>query len=65
VDHFLAASHIPIRVELDPERMRPSDIPRIECDYGRLHAKTGWRPAISFEQSLADILAYWRERTSE
>ena len=60
LDAFLARSRVPIRIEPDPERMRPSDIPLVLCDYGKLHACTGWRPAISFAQSLADVLDYWR-----
>ena len=55
LDCFLARSAVPIRVEPDPERLRPSDIPKIVCDYGRLYACTGWRPTIAFEQSLADV----------
>jgi GDP-4-dehydro-6-deoxy-D-mannose reductase len=62
LDNLTARSERPISVEPDPERMRPSDIPQIECDYGKLKACTGWTPAIPFEQSLADVLDYWRAR---
>ncbi len=62
LDYLVAHSRVPIRVEPDPARMRPSDIPLVVCDYGRLHACTGWRPTIPFERSLDDVLAYWRER---
>jgi GDP-4-dehydro-6-deoxy-D-mannose reductase len=60
-----ARSVVPIQVEPDPERLRPSDIPRIVCDYGRLEACTGWRPTIAFEQSLIDVLDDWRVRVRE
>lgn len=60
LDVLLLHSSARIQVEPDPERMRPSDIPRVVCDYGKLHACTGWEPTISFEQSLSDVLAYWR-----
>ena len=60
LDEFLVHSTVPIQVVPDPERMRPSDIPLVRCDYGKLHACTGWEPTIPFEQSLADVLAYWR-----
>jgi GDP-4-dehydro-6-deoxy-D-mannose reductase len=62
LDTLLSQSTASIRVELDPERMRPSDIPWVTCDYGRLHACTGWEPTISFAQSLADVLDDWRTR---
>jgi GDP-4-dehydro-6-deoxy-D-mannose reductase len=62
LDSFLSQSTVPIRVEPDPERVRPSDIPSIVCDYGRLHACTGWEPTIPFAQSLAQVLDDWRTR---
>ena len=62
LDFLLARSRVPIQVEPDPERLRPSDIPRVVCDYAKLQACTGWEPAISFEQSLADVLDYWRTK---
>jgi GDP-4-dehydro-6-deoxy-D-mannose reductase len=64
LDTLLQQSGVDIRVEPDPARMRPSDIPRVVCDYHKLHERTGWEPRISFEQSLADVLAYWRAQVS-
>ena len=52
-------------VENDPARMRPSDVPVSICDNSRLKAATGWRPEVSFEQSLLDILNDWRERLNQ
>jgi len=62
LDHFVAASRVSISVERDPDRMRPSDVPLVVCDYGKLHARTGWSPTIPFERSLDDVLRDWRER---
>jgi GDP-4-dehydro-6-deoxy-D-mannose reductase len=62
LDTFLAHSTVPIQVQPDPARMRPSDIPRVVCDYAKLHTCTGWQPTIPFEQSLEDVLAYWRTK---
>ena len=44
-----------------PERMRPSDGPEVVCDAKRIREQTGWQPEIPFEQSLQEILDYWRE----
>jgi GDP-4-dehydro-6-deoxy-D-mannose reductase len=60
LDAFLAESIVPIEVRPDPARMRPSDIPRVVCNYGKLSACTGWRPEFTFRQSLMDVLEYWR-----
>jgi len=62
LDLLLAMSRVPIQVRQDPERMRPSDVPDIVCDAARLRQHTGWQPTIPFEQSLRDILNYWREQ---
>jgi GDP-4-dehydro-6-deoxy-D-mannose reductase len=58
-------SSIPISVEQDPERVRATDVPVIVGDCSKIREQTGWRPTISFEQSLRDVLDYWRERVSK
>ncbi len=60
LDALLALSRVPIEVRQDPARMRPSDVPNVVCDASRLRAQTGWQPTIPFEQSLRDVLDYWR-----
>ena len=55
-------AQIEIDVQPDPDRMRPVDIPESYGSHDKLTADTGWRPTIAFEQLLADLLAYWRER---
>lgn len=65
LDCLLAMSRVRITVRQDPERMRPSDMPEIVCDSSRIRERTGWKPGIPFEQSLEDILAYWRQRIAE
>jgi len=62
--NLLSYSTATIQVETDPQRMRPSDVPVLICDSSRFHRRTGWEPRISLEQSLRDILAYWRGATS-
>ncbi len=62
LDILLEASTVPIRVEVDPARLRPSDVPEVVCDAGHLRADTGWQPHIPFRQSVLDTLADWRER---
>jgi GDP-4-dehydro-6-deoxy-D-mannose reductase len=49
-----------IEVRQDPLRMRPADIP-LQCgDPGRLRRATGWRPRYRLEETLRDLLHYWR-----
>jgi len=59
---LLGLSRHPIQVRQDPDRVRPADVPCLTCDASRLHRDTGWKPRIPFEQSLHDVLDYWREQ---
>jgi GDP-4-dehydro-6-deoxy-D-mannose reductase len=62
LETLLSLSAVQIRVEFDPERMRPSDTPVAYCDASKLRAATGWEPIIPFEQTLRDVLDDWRVR---
>jgi GDP-4-dehydro-6-deoxy-D-mannose reductase len=62
LDLLLEHSQVPIRVETDPARMRPSDVPRVICDAGKLASLTGWAPTIPFTRTIADVLDDWRAR---
>jgi len=61
LDTLRGMSRVSIQVRQDPERMRPSDVPDVVCDASRIQEQTGWQTTISFEQSLRDVLEYWRE----
>jgi GDP-4-dehydro-6-deoxy-D-mannose reductase len=52
----------PIAVRVDPERVRPIEIPVLYGSYARLQADTDWQPQISLVQSLSDVLNEWRAR---
>lgn len=58
---LLSYSTKPIREELDPTRLRPSDVPVSLCDNRRIVAATQWQPQIDLSQTLLDLLNYWRE----
>ncbi len=51
-----------IRMEVDPERLRPIDADLQVPDTSKFTAHTGWRPEISYEQTMSDLLEYWRAR---
>ena len=60
VEGLIARCRVPVRIETDPERFRPNDTPTLVGDASRLRLATGWRPQIPFEQTLDDLLEYWR-----
>jgi len=50
-----------ITVEVDPSRLRPSDVTlQIPC-IDKFVAATGWKPETKFDKTLEDLLNYWRE----
>ena len=51
-----------IRIEKDPSKFRPVDVPTIEADTKKLYEATGWTPQISLEQTIRETLDYWRRR---
>jgi len=57
---------IPVNVEVrsDPSRMRPSDVPILLGDNSKFREATGWKTEIPFEQTVRDIMTYWRETLS-
>lgn len=61
VETFLARAKVPIRIVQDPERFRQNDTPLLLGDHSRITAATGWTPQIPIEQTVDDLLTYWRQ----
>ena len=51
-----------IRAAQDPDRIRPIDADLQVPDTSKFTAQTGWQPRIPYEQTLEDLLNYWRAR---
>jgi GDP-4-dehydro-6-deoxy-D-mannose reductase len=49
--------------EVDPKLLRPTDEPIIWADCSKLRAMTGWEPQISLDQTIDDMLCYWRQKS--
>jgi GDP-D-mannose dehydratase len=63
LDFLLSHSAVSgIKVEKDPARLRPSDVPNLLGDASKIRKALGWQPEIPFEQTLLDTLEYWRRR---
>jgi GDP-4-dehydro-6-deoxy-D-mannose reductase len=63
VDRLVALATVHIRVEIDPERYRPADVPIIYGSAEKLRRDAGWEPEIPFEQTIQDVLDEWRQIT--
>ena len=65
VDRMIGLSTRPLRIELDLERLRPSEIVKQFGDATKLRSHTGWVPQEPLEQVLLDVLNEWRSRAAE
>jgi GDP-4-dehydro-6-deoxy-D-mannose reductase len=65
VEILLGLTDVRIDIEIDPERVRPSDIPWLVGDPAKINTAVGWQAEIPLEQTLGDLLDWWRvqERT--
>ena len=54
-----------IKVEIDPDRLRPIDADLQVPDTSKFKQHTGWKPQISFEKTMKDLLDYWRNQISQ
>jgi GDP-4-dehydro-6-deoxy-D-mannose reductase len=62
LDQLIARARVPVEVRVDPARYRPNDTPLLLGDPGRLRDELGWTAQIPIEQTLDDLLEYWRTR---
>ncbi|MEG6522875.1 GDP-mannose 4,6-dehydratase [Desulfotomaculum sp. 1211_IL3151] len=65
LDSLLRQASVPITVEVDPKRMRPSEVPLFIGSNHKIHKATGWKPTKDFEQSILDTLNWWRSKVKQ
>lgn len=64
LDRLIALSGQTITVEVDPQRLRPVDVPIVACDASRLRSQIGWEPQYRLDDTLRDILHEWRSHVA-
>jgi len=60
LDLLLSRSKVAIRVSVDHTRYRPNDQATVVGSAERIKNDLGWTPTIPIEQTLDDLLEYWR-----
>lgn len=60
LDTVIEQSEVPINVFVDKKKLRPIDAPIIEPDISKLYSATGWKPEIPLQDSIKEMLEYWR-----
>lgn len=61
LDKILAHSKAQIQVRVDPSKMRPIDVPKIEADTSKIQTQIGWQPKLSVDDTIGDVLDWWRK----
>jgi GDP-4-dehydro-6-deoxy-D-mannose reductase len=64
LDMLVGQARARIRVSIDASRLRPSDNPVVAGDPTRIASEVGWRATIPIEETLKDLLDYWRQRVA-
>lgn len=49
-------------LQVDRDRLRPIDTPKIQSSIQKIHEDVGWEPEISMEKTVRDMLNYWRAK---
>ena len=63
LNRLLARARVPVRVRVDPARLRPNDVPLLLGNPARIETELGWRPEIPLDRTLDDLLNDWRSRS--
>lgn len=51
-----------IKTEVDPDRLRPSDVVLLYGDSTKFTQTTGWQPKYNLERTMSDLLDAWRKK---
>jgi GDP-4-dehydro-6-deoxy-D-mannose reductase len=62
LDTLCMLSGIAVEIIPDSARLRRNDTPRITGNSSRLRSETNWKPSITLERTLQDLLSYWEEQ---
>lgn len=60
LNKILSFSRSEIEVRIDSSKLRPSDVPIIAADISKISSDTGWVPEIAVDETIKNILDYWR-----
>jgi len=54
-----------VEIKVDPDRLRPIDADLQVPDTSKFTNHTGWKPEYTFNQTMEDLLNYWRDRVKK
>ncbi|MFZ2200148.1 MAG: GDP-mannose 4,6-dehydratase [Microgenomates group bacterium] len=62
LDVLQSLSAVKVEIKVKDELVRSADVPILICDSSKFSALTGWKPTITLNQTISDILNYYREK---
>ena len=62
LDALIARSTVPVEVQVDEARLRPTDVVKAIANPARAKAALGWAPQVPWDETLDSVLADWRAR---
>jgi GDP-4-dehydro-6-deoxy-D-mannose reductase len=65
LNRFIALANIAVEVREKPDPNRKADAAVTRVNAGKIAAATGWRPTLDFDETLRDILDWWRIKVRE
>jgi GDP-4-dehydro-6-deoxy-D-mannose reductase len=60
LEMLLSFTESKLDVEVDPQKFRPVDMPLLLGSSEKLRKETGWTPQFRIQDTLKDLLNYWR-----
>ena len=64
LEKLISLSDVDVSIKTDKERIRPIDADLQVPDTSKFTSHTGWKPEYTFEQTMKDLLEYWRNRVN-
>ena len=61
---LIAKTQVEVEIRTDTSLLRAGEIERLFGDRSLFSDATGWQPEIELEQTLADLLNWWRTSAS-
>lgn len=62
LDILLSMSNTKVKIKVNSKRVKSVDVPLQIGDYSKFYNQTGWKPRIPLDQTLRDLLNYWRRQ---
>lgn len=62
VEQIKKQTTVPFSLAVDKGRLRPLDTPAIQSSIGKIREHVGWMPEIPLENTVQDMMNYWRAK---